>query len=420
MELEKQNWLTIEPYCYIATKEKKAIIYNTFSKKSIVVENSEIIKLLVQLNKPENGRVVIVEKDKFGNEEIIKFVACIKDNFMGDIVETTNTTTRPFQLIAYPFFEKSIDKIKRESDFSYYFSLDINQFINEIFFYINSTCGINCSYCNAIYKQTEFCSTFNQEANEIGFQYIERFLKELFVTKNVKVNIAGGDIFQYSDFNRLLNLLYENCTRISFCSHYLNFPSVLNYQQKLNRIANIEFVLLVNFPLLEEEFAHTIKIIKKLKYEYRVKFVIASENEFNQAERLKTKYNITNFEMAPYYTGKNHCFLEESVCLTEKDLESNSLEMRDIFLNMSVNSLDFGKLIVDPQGFVYGNVNFDEIGSIKKSNPFDLIRTEIREGETWRRTRDSYPCNDCVYQYLCPPPSNLEIAMNKKTICLKN
>ena len=47
-----------------------------------------------------------------------------------------------------------------------------------------------------------------------------------------------------------------------------------------------------------------------------------------------------------------------------------------------------------------------------------LIYNELRHGNSWRRTRDKQAiCKECIYKYLCPSPSNYEIAIQKPNLC---
>lgn len=39
------------------------------------------------------------------------------------------------------------------------------------------------------------------------------------------------------------------------------------------------------------------------------------------------------------------------------------------------------------------------------------------EGKSWFNIRNQPPCNSCIYQWLCPPPSNYEIAIGRPNLC---
>ncbi len=82
-----------------------------------------------------------------------------------------------------------------------------------------------------------------------------------------------------------------------------------------------------------------------------------------------------------------------------------------------MNTHFFGILTVSANGEVYSNVNNIALGNIADSNLLDLIGKEMTENLSWRKIRDKQPCCDCLYQYLCPSPSNYEIVMNKQNLC---
>ena len=67
-------------------------------------------------------------------------------------------------------------------------------------------------------------------------------------------------------------------------------------------------------------------------------------------------------------------------------------------------------------GKVYANVYHEPLGTID-DDIRELIYKEMDKGTSWRRIRDMKPCCDCVYQWLCPSPSNYELAIGKPNLC---
>lgn len=86
-------------------------------------------------------------------------------------------------------------------------------------------------------------------------------------------------------------------------------------------------------------------------------------------------------------------------------------------MNQSVNSYDFGKIHIQSNGDVYANVHFPSLGNIYRENIYELLQKEVERGISWFRTRNQKPCNTCVYQWLCPSPSDLEIELNQANLC---
>jgi len=74
-------------------------------------------------------------------------------------------------------------------------------------------------------------------------------------------------------------------------------------------------------------------------------------------------------------------------------------------------------LTIGPDGKVYsGDMNEPAIGTIDESL-YTIVYREMTEGHSWLRIRDQKPCCDCIYQWLCPSPSNYELAIGKPNLC---
>ena len=66
---------------------------------------------------------------------------------------------------------------------------------------------------------------------------------------------------------------------------------------------------------------------------------------------------------------------------------------------------------------IKANINEETIGVLGENEILDVINNELSKNTAWRRVRSSEPCKDCVYQYLCPPPSNYEKVINRPNLC---
>ena len=109
-------------------------------------------------------------------------------------------------------------------------------------------------------------------------------------------------------------------------------------------------------------------------------------------------------------------FIKSLLFINENDFNELELEKREIFIRQKLNVFDFGKLTIMPDGYVYANVNKHLLGCINDS-PIDLVYKEFLTGESWLYTRNYKPCKNCIYQFLCPSPSNYEIAIGKPNLC---
>jgi pseudo-rSAM protein len=46
-----------------------------------------------------------------------------------------------------------------------------------------------------------------------------------------------------------------------------------------------------------------------------------------------------------------------------------------------------------------------------------ILFIEVEEGKSWLRIRNQAPCSTCIYQWLCPPPSDYEIVIGRPNLC---
>lgn len=351
------------------------------------------------------------------NSTFEEFIGELKSKYLGDLIEVTENTTKPFILPANPFFEKDVDKLEGKDDLSYFFSFDLNNFLSEVFFYISNECPKDCKFCDQLYKQTECCSKFNSEKSELDFHSLEHFIRQLFVLKSVDIHIIGGDIFKYSNIERLLELLTENPARSVFYSHYLNLPGIQSFRNVIAKTSKPEVVVFFDFPIIMHDAINVFMIMKELPFKTRSKFLISNEKDYKAVENFVQMHSIENYEIVTYFTGNNLDFFTKNIFLDKGDLQNLSLKMNDILANMTINRLTLGKLLVNPKGDVYSGFHFNPVGNIYHDKLYKLVYTEISKKNGWRKTRNNAPCSECIYQYLCPPISNVELAIGYNKIC---
>jgi pseudo-rSAM protein len=93
------------------------------------------------------------------------------------------------------------------------------------------------------------------------------------------------------------------------------------------------------------------------------------------------------------------------------------MTIKDFFSRQVINIYDFGKISIMSNGDVYANLNHPALGNIYTDNIYEIINKEVDEGKSWFRIRNQEPCTNCVYQWLCPSPSNYEIAIGRPNLC---
>jgi pseudo-rSAM protein len=111
-----------------------------------------------------------------------------------------------------------------------------------------------------------------------------------------------------------------------------------------------------------------------------------------------------------HYWNLSYEFLHMDFFKTQKHIED------DEPLRL-LNSNFFGNLTVLPDGDILSNINAPVLGNIATTPLLKLIAAELEHNHAWRKTRNEHPCNNCLFQYLCPPVSNYETVFKKMNLC---
>lgn len=118
------------------------------------------------------------------------------------------------------------------------------------------------------------------------------------------------------------------------------------------------------------------------------------------AERLIDQFQIKKYIFKPIYTGGNIDFFKEYVFLTEDDILSTTMSIKDFFANQSINIYEFGKISILPNGDAFANLNHPVLGNIYTHSISEIVQKEVEEGISWFNIRNKIPCNTCIYMAL--------------------
>jgi len=149
--------------------------------------------------------------------------------------------------------------------------------------------------------------------------------------------------------------------------------------------------------------------------------IIEKENDIREFENLIKDYSI-NCDFVPFYNNTNRSFFEHFIYNTKNDLMGQNLSDRDIFSRMLINQLNFGKLYIMPNGKIYSNLNLKSIGNIENDSLLEsLTKAILDKNQAWIKTRNSvYPCDKCIYKFICTPISSYEYFINEMNLCTFN
>ena len=279
---------------------------------------------------------------------------------------------------------------------------NIIQHVHELTFYVNGS-----KYGNQLYyRQTIFPT---QHETMLEAKKIIRFIRN---SKNpflTNINLVGN-IFSYPEFEVLLHHIETFEIKVTICvtaSDVLANKDMLKISDWCDKTCFR--ILMDNKDNIEQAVA----FFEDIGTPFSVDFLIFSKQDYLDVEQISPTVN-GNF--VPVYNGENIDFFESNVFIRQEEILASALSKRQIFMRQATNIFHFGKLTVLPDGNVYADVNQTPLGTIDDT-VYSIVYREFTEGKSWFRVRDFAPCNDCIFQWLCPSPSNYEIAIGRPNLC---
>ena len=372
-------WFTIEPYVFVGITKQCVLLYNTLDGATIESDKIDVVELLQETLQEENCGVVLLTKEEYQNKNISDFLCELREKYMGDIIDISLSKGKPVQLLPYYNFPNKQEIYKKHNFFLFE---NVLNYLSEISIHLDQTTNITT---------------------------LISFLKLL--QRNITFNIIGN-IGEVTNYRELLSYFDQlTSPKNVLCS----YKSVIALQPTF--VNNFSYRISVNFPIDTQKWNNSRQILLNQNLPVEYVFSVSSEEDCHKVDELIECFQIERYRLNPVYTGNNIRFFEENVFLTKEDILSNSMTIKDFFLRQAMNIYDFGKINIMPNGDAYANLNHPVLGNIYTSSFYEIVSKEIEEGTSWFRVRNQAPCNDCVYQWLCPPPSNHEITIGRDNLC---
>lgn len=403
----RDYWFSLKSHVYVEFKKDKILLYNTQNGNCLETELKEAIGLISELYEPKNLGVALLTKEMQSHPDIWRFVENVLEKQMGDLMDMEKMPNKPIRLIPILNLQKDIDRLKKNEEDSVLIGKDTMYYLLELTIYLNDICTERCSYCNSYCRQT-LCCTAQNTKSELSVEELENLFRQIQYSSVGKVNILGGNIFQYRDITKIQPLL-DSFKEIIHCYfHYDNYETnVLS--------GSLALELTVNFPLKKDAFKNTWQLIDREKT--TLHFIIENEEQYIEVENLINEFNPAKYNIHPFFSGRNWDFFRENIFLDKEDIFSKTLSIREIFRNQKLNSNFFGSLFILPDGTVKASMNTQALGNIRTDSILSLIYREMLDNTAWRTVRNTQPCNECIYQYICPAPSNYEFVTGKPNLC---
>jgi len=401
------NWFALKSHVYVEFKEIEMLLYDTKSGNRIETKQQEAIDLVSQLYDPKNLGVTRLSDKMLLKPGLSGFINEVLEKQMGELIDMEKFPQKPVRLTPILSLQKDVDKLKKKEENNPLIGNNTKNYLMRLNIYLNNSCSLNCPHCNKRYKQFLCCTTHNAD-QELTYEEVESVFHQIEYASVGEINILGGNIFEYTRLAQLYKLLDAFKDIVHCYFYYENYkPNVLPDSIKLEMI--------VTFPIKEIVFKNTWHLVDREKT--TVHFIVQNEEEYGQIENLIKEYNIVHYRVHPVYTGENLKFFEDNVFVNREDLFAKTLSIREIFRNKKLNCHFFGTVYVLPDGTVKANTHVPELGNIKIDSLMHMVFKEIIDNTAWRTIRDSKPCSDCLYQFICLPPSNYEKAIGKPNLC---
>lgn len=412
-------WFYLEPYVHVFLKENRRVaFYNTLNADILEYNNENhpgVVEIARRLISGEGLYAVKICKNDLENPVLESFIDDVRGRFMGDIVNQAIQNTKPFQFAPILCLKNDFSLISETGQF--HPSSDFLQYINELVFYINNACDKNCTICNEAFRQSVHCTKTGSPGSEISVESIEKQLDEASHGPLSSCSFTGGNILLYSSFERLSVILEKFDIKKKFHIHYLHLEDHNIKRLKSIWEAKCSLYVQVDFPLEKSMFLTALALLNRSGRLPHFLFAVRNQKDLAEAERIIDDYGINSYSFSPYFTGENLDFFEEFVFVDKEDILGAKPDQNDIFTRMQINPKEFGKLTFTCDGLVYANVNHAAAGKINEPLP-EIVFKELLSGKSWRGVRGKVePCQNCLYELLCPPLSNYEHVMGRNNLC---
>lgn len=409
MESNKEYWFTLEPYVYVVLKESEGLLYNTLDSACIEVKNTRVLSLLRQLREKENGGVILLTRDLCKEESVSDFICLVRKKYMGDIYDTTRSSARPVQLYPLLNFQKEVSRLEPLSDSLIGSNIMCNLYEMTLFLSIPR------------YPVPDFIPSVQAKMRQdkalntnVGFSDLYAFYAPMLHQLSI-IRILGDRLFKQKSFYQFIETVREVPCKKQLGVHYTEADDM-----DVTLFTDAMYLdVFVDFPIQDELMEKMINTLNSLSSD-RVRFIftVNSEEDLRLSAEWIEKYDLSRYTIHPGFTGDNSDFLAANLFLEKEDILSDKQSMRDIYMHMTLNSEDFGKVSVMPNGDIYANVNLDKSGNINEDAIQEIVYNELKTGRSWLRVRSQEPCSSCLYQWLCPSPSNHELALGKANLCM--
>lgn len=407
MNTENKYWFFLESYIYVSIKANGILLYDTHTGTDLYVKSAVAIQLVNKIYEDENLGCIELETSDLTDPETQDFVDKVVMNRMGEILNQHTHPVKPVILLPIISLNLDVEKLKDKENVDLFLARDISKYLLDVNIVLNNSCRQQCPHCQSYCRQF-FCCSKGCTSESLSQDSLVNLLRQISYFPVRTMNITGGNIYHYQYLDVFNTSNKDDKKVFNFYVHYLNY-------QENPYIDNQKIHLIINTPVNIDKLHKVYSLTKEKDIKYHL--IVENEKQYDELESALTEFGIEDFEVHPYYNRRNIQFFEDNVFLSKEDIVASPISMREIFRNQKLNANSFGSLYILPNGDIKANLNEETIGHLGKDRIIDVINHEMMQNTAWRKVRSSEPCQNCVYQYLCPPLSNYERLLHRQNLC---
>lgn len=392
--------LNINEYTFIWRKNNIGLVYNTKNYKSFTFSNQGLVKSVCdKLDILDNLYTVIVDHTYSADKlfkEWINNLTSINSASLSLYIDEENKSVSLKPVLR---IQNDIESIIGKKSYR-----EIIDCLYELTIHLS---GLDIElYKNDYFKQFPY-PTSNKSI--LNYHDLSRFLRYIPNKKNVCLNFIG-DFISYPNIEKIIDTLNARDNNVNFYFILDDICEKLNIYNPL--IFKHNSIVLCD---IENNMIDKITYLENTNLNIKYKFILKDENDFDILKNVLPLLS-SSYDIIPVYTKDNYDFFVENVFLNSSDLKKIKLNKRNIFANQALNTNFFGKLEILPDGSIWDNLNLNKIGKIE-DDFWKLALRFFNEKGAWFYNRKQEPCSNCLYQWLCPSPSNYELVTGKTNLC---
>ncbi|GHV40051.1 hypothetical protein FACS1894179_05950 [Bacteroidia bacterium] len=410
----KKYWFVMEPFVFVSIKNNTIFFYNTLDGFNIESSDVDVFHLFtVLVNKKKS--ILLLDEVLLKKENIVDLISVLRENFMADIIDISLTKDHPFQFTPILNLQNSVERLKSDKNRSV--GENLLEHLHEVTLFLKNV----SDFPNKDYPvTTKECLIKNVNHDDLlSLDLIKELLNQLVSKKDLRINIIIKNLIDYSEWFKLLYFLNTLPFKKRYSFQLNNINSMNNLYHLIDGRSKINYIMDFSNP---DDIDCLLSLNKRQIYDDRneFSFLVDSERSLEKIEDYIDKQDDFKYHIIPVYNGGNINFFENNVYMDKDDILESPISMRQIFINQTINIESFGKMSIVPGGNVFTNIFHTRIGNIKKKSVLEMIYSEMNTGISWFNTRKSFPCNECLYQWLCATPSVYESIFNKVNLCHVN